>query len=325
MRKHYNIMTSCDNTIAPYVAIQLTAMAYHLADAEIDFFFLHSQVSPQTIEMLEALCRKLNNGSIQFHEVPVPNAEEYQRFTQYGGQWPGEAYYALSAHLLLPDDVDEVLYLDAGDTLIVGDIAPYYDYDFLGKSLVVTASRYKVHVETLMPYTADDLGNREDMLPEILEGIFNSGSYILNLAKMRKEQRTLEDYFYLSEVLREIKGDNERTYCGDQGLLSAAFAGDVRYYGFPQIRNIWYRPYNFCLWYYDKMIELPDYTPAILHFVGTAFKPWCGLYPVSIPRFRAKEPLHSMTELKNGQEGYFFIWHEYAILTDRILSEIGFS
>ena len=31
-------------------------------------------------------------------------------------------------------------------------------------------------------------------------------------------------------------------------------------------------PYNFCLWYFDQMTKQPDYSPAILHFAGTAFK-----------------------------------------------------
>ena len=64
MRKQYNIMTSCDNNLVPYVAVGLTAMAHNLKDADIDFFFLHSHVSQNNIEMLEALCEELKNGKI---------------------------------------------------------------------------------------------------------------------------------------------------------------------------------------------------------------------------------------------------------------------
>lgn len=324
MGKHYNIMTSSDDNLAPYVAVQLTAMAHNLSDADIDFFFLHTKVSPQNIEMLKALCSELGNGMIHFHEIIVPHAEVYLELAKYGGQWPGEAYYCLCPHLLLPDNIDKVLYLDAGDTLVVGDIDPYYQCDFFGKSLVVTASRYKTEAESLSPYSERDLLNHEQMLPEILQGIFNSGSFTMNLDKMRKDGITLADYQYLSESLRKILGKDNNIYGGDQGLLSAAFVGDVRYYGFPHIRNIWYRPYNFCLWYYNGMSEVPDYDPVILHFVGTAFKPWNGLYPVPVKRFQKQEQLHSMNELKSCQIGYFYIWHEYAILADMILKRLGF-
>ena len=148
---------------------------------------------------------------------------------------------------------------------------------------------------------------------------------MMNLDKMRKDERTLADYQYLSLKLRELFGDdNHNIYWGDQGLLSATFVGDVRYYGFPEIRNLWYMPYNFCLWYYDRMNEKPNYSPAILHFAGTAFKPWNGTYPIFTERFQKKEQLHSMNELKNGQAGYFYLWHEYAIITNTILEDIGY-
>lgn len=325
MGKQYNIMTSCDDQLAPYVAVGLTAMARNLNDAVIDFFFLHSRVSRKNIEMLEALCEELGHGKLRFHEVPVPHAEIYSELAEYGNGWAGEAYYSLCAHLLLPDEADRVLYLDAGDTLVVGDIGPYYHCDFQDKSLMVTSIRYKLHKDSLEIYGTEDLGDWQEGLPGILRGIFNSGSYMMNLEKMRRDQRTLLDYQYLAEKLREIFGtDNRKIYWGDQGLLSAAFVGNVRYYGFPQIRNLWYMPYNFCLWYYDRMREDPDYTPAILHFAGTAFKPWNGTYPVFLKRFQQKEKLRPMRELKTGQAGYFYQWHEYAIMADGILEKAGY-
>lgn len=325
--KKYNIMTSCDNHLVNYLAIGLTAMSYNLKDADVDFFFLHSRVSREKIEMLNELCIKLSkeHGHIHFHEILVPDAEIYDNLAKYGNGWAGEAYYSLCAHLLLPDDVDRVLYLDAGDTLIINDIESYYHYDFQGKSLIVTGSQYKVENNELVLFESQDLGDWSENLPRILRGIFNSGSYIMNLEQMRKDGRGLADYQYLAKTLQQLFGsDNHKIYWGDQGLLSAAFVGDVRYYAFPEIRDLWYMPYNFCLWYYDRKNQKPEYAPAILHFAGTAFKPWKGTYPIFLERFQKKEELHSLDELKNGQAGYFYLWHEYAIITDGILRNISF-
>lgn len=325
MEKQYNIMTSCDDNLAPYVAVGLTAMAHNLKDACIDFYFLHCSVSKKNVEMLQALCQKLENGKIRFHEVLVPHAEVYSELAKNGNRWNGEAYYSLCAHLLLPDDADRVLYLDAGDTLVIGDIEPYYHCDFQGNSIIASCIRYKVVNGELELYGADDLADWKESLPGILRGLFNSGSYMMNLDKMRKDGLTSNDYRYLSEKLREIFGENnDKIYWGDQGFLSAAFAGDIRYYGFPQIRNIWYMPYNFCIWYYDRVKEKPDYSPAILHFAGTAFKPWDGTYPIFIERFQKKERLCSMDRLQTGQDGYFYQWHEYAVMADALLKELGF-
>lgn len=322
MGKHYNIMTSCDDTLAPYVAVGLTAMAYSLKGASVDFFFLHSKVSKKNIEMLSALCEKLENGKIHFHEIVVPDTEIYDELAYYGNGWAGEAYYSLCAHLLLPEDVDRVLYLDAGDTLVIGDIDPYYNYDFQGKSIVATSIRYKLLNDMLEPLTAEDLGDLNEELPGILRGIFNSGSYMMNLDKMREDKRTLADYQYLAAVLRGLFGEqNHQIYWGDQGLLSASFVGDIRYYGFPEIRNLWYMPFNFCTWYYDRMTKEPDYSPAIIHFAGTAFKPWDGTYSVFMERFQNKGRLRSLNELKVGQAGYYYLWYAYAQIADTLLKE----
>lgn len=322
MKNHYNIMTSCDENLVPYVAVGLTAMAYNLKNANIDFFLLHRNISQKNIEMLRKLCENFQEGNIAFHDILVPNPEIYDELARYGNGWSGEAYYSLGAHLLLPNDVDRVLYLDAGDTLVIDDIAPYYDYDFDGKSLVVTGGRYK---KTLNAYSTNDLGDRKNGLPCILRGIFNSGSYVMNLRKMREEGITLDDYQSLSQKLRSIYGEDcHDIYFGDQGLLSVAFVGDVQYYDYCKIRNIWYMPYNFCLWYFNRNNQKLDYEPAILHFTGAAFKPWNGTYPIFIERFQKKELLQSMQQLKEGQVEFYNLWYEYAILTDEILKKIGY-
>jgi lipopolysaccharide biosynthesis glycosyltransferase len=318
----YNIMTSSDDNLVPYVAVQLTAIAQNLKTATVDFYLFHSRVSRKNIEMLTALCGELNGGSIKFHEVLVPDAEIYTELAKLGNGWNGEAYYSLCAHLLLPAEVDRVMYLDAGDTLVLDDIGPYYNCDFQGKSLMVTGARYKIVNEELRMLDEQDLGDKTGGLPGVLRGIFNSGSYVMNLEKMRKDGLTLADYQYLAEKLHEAVG-KEPVYWGDQGLLSAAFVGDVCYYGYPEIRNAYYMPYNFCLWFYDRYNARPDFPTAVVHFAGTAIKPWNGRYPVFLKRFQKSDQLHSLEEVKMAQVEYFYIWHEYAILTDGILERLG--
>ena len=73
-----------DEDTVPYVAVGLTAMAHNLKDADIDFFFLHSHVSRNNIEMLEALCEELENCKIHFREILVPHAEVYSELAEYG-------------------------------------------------------------------------------------------------------------------------------------------------------------------------------------------------------------------------------------------------
>lgn len=321
LKKHYNIMTSCDEGLLSQVLVLLYSISRNLGDATTDFYFLHRGIPASKMKEHYALCAELKN--VVFHEVVVPEAEVYDELASYGGGWAGEAYYSLCAHLLLPESVDRVLYLDAGDTLVLHDIGPYYNGDFEGKSLIATSIRYKSLGNRLVPMEREDLQDTKEHLPGILRGIFNSGSYVMNLQQMRKDGLTLNDYVYLMDTLKSVYGeDNHKIYWGDQGLLAAAFVGDIKYYGYPEIANLWYMPYNFCVWYYDRMVEKPSYAPAVLHFAG-GFKPWKGNYPIFINRFQTSEGLHEISELKIGQAEHYYLWHEYAIITDFILQRLG--
>lgn len=321
-KKHYNIITSCDNNLAAYVAVGITAIASNLKDANIDYYLLHSRIDPCNIEMLQRLCDEYNN--ITFHEIVVPDPEAYEELAKYGGGWSGEAYYALCAHQLLPETADRALYLDAGDTLVLGDIEPYYNYDFQGNSLIVTGGRYKVSNGEDVLYEPEDLGAQNFMhLSYILRGIFNSGSYVLNLDKMRRDNLSLQDFLYLAGELVKVRKDVEPpVYFGDQGLLSAAFVGDVRYYRYPEIRALGYMPYNFCLWFYNFETREPNYRPVIIHFAGdNVSKPWSVQYPVLLERFQTKEGLRPMEDLRPGQARYYNAWQKYAMMTEQILAK----
>lgn len=285
-KNSYNIMTSCNDALVPYVAVSITALAMNLKDDKIDFYFLYSRVKKENLQMLRSLTDCFSN--IEFHDILVPDAEIYDQLAQHGGGWAGEAYYSLCAHLLLPETVKRVMYIDAGDVLIVGDIAPYYFEDFQDNSLIATAIRYKEKNGELVCMEADDLSDWKEGLPGICRGIFNSGSYVMNLEKMRNDGRTLLDYQFLAKELCRILGKETGVYWGDQGLLSAAFVGEVKYFMYPQVRNLWYMPYNFCVWYYDAVKELPPYEPAVVHFAGPSFKPWMGKYPIYLERFQKK-------------------------------------
>lgn len=324
-QRRYNIVTSSDNTLIPQMAVSLTAMAKNLKQDFIDFYFLHSQVSPENIKLLASLCN--GYGNLSFHEVRVPDPTAYDPLVQ-AGRWYRETYYPLCAHQLLPDTVDRVLYLDAGDTLVVGDIAPYYTCDFEGNFLIVTGQKYKLENGLPELFSREDFISRGDYLDGILEGLFNSGSYMINIKKMREENIDISYYHTLTDQLCRRKGAagaEGAAYFGDQGLLSAAFIGKLKYFAYPQIYDVFYNPYNFCIGCYDFINQKPGYQPAILHFAGVPFKPWKASYPVFPERFqRGGGTLRELTELKPLQVEYYFLWLEYLFLTDKVLNLIGY-
>ena len=271
--------------------------------------------------MLNALCNKL--GNITFHNIIVHDAELYDELGKYGGGWVGEAYFSFCAHLFKEfENVDRVLYLDAGDVIVVNDIAAYYNCDFNDKSLTVHCARYKIMDG--IPVSMDQSDLQNENFAGITRGVFNSGSYVMNLDKMRKDGLSIDDYLYVRNVLADSFGeDNHKIYWGDQGLLSIAFVGDINIYRYNEIRNIWYMPYNFCMWYYDRMNQKPDYEPAVIHYAG-GIKPWIIEYPIYLERFQKNIELRKTSELKLGQGEWYYLWHEYAMITDNMLTELGY-
>ena len=340
LQHHYNILTSSDDTLFIQIAVSLTAMAKTLSKDQIDFYLMHSQISQEHIEILSALCT--GYGNIRFHEVKISDPEIFDPLVEAGG-WFRETYYPLLAHQLLPETVERILYLDAGDTLVVGDIAPYYMADFQDNFLLVTGLEYKEERGIFIPLSKYD-AEKEEFLQMIVTGLFNSGSYMINAKKMREANIDISYYYQITERLnkRGIKlgiginnfrnnfyfaNDPDKTviYKGDQGLLSAAFIGQITYFGYPQIRDRVYMPYNFAVGYYRYIDHEPDFEPAILHFVGGPYKPWKGNYPVFPQRFaRSGDTLRELSELAPGQIRYYFLWLEYLFLTDQVLGLLGY-
>lgn len=320
-RQHFNIMTSSDDALILPLAVSLTAIGKNLPQDRIDFYLLHSDMCPQSMDLLSAVCA--GYGNIFFHEIRVENPEAFDPLVKAGG-WQRETYFPLDAHHLLPDTADRVLYLDAGDVLVMGDIAPYYNCDFEDQFLIVTGDKHKTVNDRYVPFTPEDFHNPA-FFPDLLDGRFNSGSYVINLQKMREEGIGLSDYYALTEQIRRLRPGREGLlYFGDQGLLSAAFIGRMKYYGYPQIQEMWYCPYNFCLGYYDHFDKKPDYQPAILHFAGVLFKPWKAKYPVWPKRFGITGGVpRELAELKPMQVKYYLLWLEYLFLLDKVLEILG--
>ena len=315
--KRINIMTSCDQKLAKQVPVLMQSIAEYLPDREVHFYLFHSSIERATIVLFEKFCKKY--GSICFHEVVIPNPEDYVKLAGPGGGWNGEAYYSLCAHEFLTD-IDRIMYVDAGDVIITGNIDEYYFDDFGNKSLLVTGGRFKAIQNYSFLFEADDMGNME-LLKGILRGLFNSGSYVINLEKLRKDGYSMADFLFLSNRIVEVMGTDGQVYFGDQGLLSAAYVGDLKVFHFPQIANVWYMPYNFCMWYFNAFDSKPEYDTRVIHYAG-AVKPWRIKYDTFVEAFQNREELIDRSNLKLAQVDYYSKWYECAVKAEQVMNVI---
>ena len=308
-------MSSCDENYAKLLPVQLLSIADNLIFTRLNyvihFYLFYSRVSPETIEYLNKYCDYLG---IVFHKILISDARPYEELASNGGVasksgwWPHEAYFTVECHKYLPPRVNRILYIDAADVLILADIGEYYFDSFDDCSLIATCARYKSDFSI---FEKSDLGVNW-YRAGILRGLFNSGSYVVNIKKMRRENLTVGDYIALKNALAGIYPEKDEIYFGDQGLLSAAFAGDIKYFAYPEIKDVYYQPYNFCMWFFDRQNQTdgknPQYAPAVLHFAG-GVKPW------TLTNENEKD-------LKPGQRPFYEIYRFYASHIPSNIAEI---
>jgi len=269
-KKRINIMTSCDDNLALFILPQLVSIDKNLSHYDVYFYLLHSRIQPENISTLVNFAE--NQTGINLHVIVVKENESfYDSIAQYGGgQWPFEAYYSLRLQDYLPEDIERILYIDAGDVIIDGDIGPYYFDDFEGNSIIATPLIFKKN-----PVSGENTLFTQDDILAIAgkSNIFNSGSYVINVDKFRKEGYSTDDYLYLCSVLDDNKESGFVPFFGDQGFLSAAFVEDIKFFGYPQNKDASYMPYNFVTSFWkDYTCELA-YEPVVIHYAIRA-KPW---------------------------------------------------
>lgn len=280
MREKISIMTSTDENLVAYIFVQLKSISLFFQDREVDFYLFSTKVPEERVEALKKYAMFL--GNVKLYQVDVGKYEkDLERFSQYGGNWPVEAYFPLVAHELLPEDVHRILYIDAGDVIFWGDnrnIDDYYHCDF-GDSLLYATPISLKEVETGVAYYQSKDLVHSALLDRVVRGLFNSGSYMINLKGFRGQGINLQGVIHRLEERKKDAGKCDISYFGDQGFLSLVFVDELKFtenVNSAEDVNLWYMPYNFCIWFFDMGLEMYGklwYEPYILHFAG-GVKPW---------------------------------------------------
>ena len=280
-----NIITSCDDNIASYILPQLVSINKNLGMYDVKFYLMHSKVSSENLQLIDDFSKTQDN--ITFYELRVKNNKQFKNIDKYGDGrgikggrlWPVEAYYWYYAHLYLPQDMERIIYIDAGDIIITGDIGDYYFKDFNDKFFTANARLLITRDGKTDFFQKNDLDNIELLGRVLGAGTFCAGSIVLNLNKFREEVK--EGYIdkYI-ESLKKIYPEVKCLFNGDQGLASGAFAGKIGYFMKPGEKDVWYRPYNFPVGnLYEREKEDFDFPVCIVHYnASLTYKPWVARF-----------------------------------------------
>jgi len=254
---------------------------------DVDFYLMHSQISDEHIRLISDFSMSLDN--VTFHEIRLEDNRLFDNIAKYGDArskkggklWPHETYYWYYAHYYLPDDMERIIYIDAGDVVITGDIGEYYYGDFNNK-MFIASPRVLItrggQTSFIRKSDYEDIRLLNEMLGT---GSFCAGTIVLNLPKFRSI--ITDDYFdkYI-DILKTTFPGAVALYLCDQGLASWVFADDIEFFMESDNLDVLYKPNNFPvgnLYEYEK--EDFNFPINAVHYnASKTFKPWIARFDV---------------------------------------------
>ena len=169
-----------------------------------DAYILHSDFEGTDAGPLE----RDFSGAVSFHFLRV-DEEIFEGFPE-SGRYPKQIYYRLAAPLLLPPELDRILYLDV-DTVVINSLRELYETDFEGNYYVGCT-----HTRELLTRI-----NQARLKSEKAVSYINTGVLLLNLPALR-ENISLDR-------IRDYTNERKHAFIlPDQDILTALFGDRVK-------------------------------------------------------------------------------------------------
>ena len=194
-----NLLFSINRKFVPLWAQCMATILRHGGADRYDLYVLHSDLTRADQDQMNQVLRPADSCTL----IQVPDSL-FQGFP-VSGRYPLQIYYRLAAPLLLPQELDRILYLDV-DTVILNSLAPLYTSDFGGAGFMACS-----HTRKFMDKVNQARLGMEEEVPYL-----NSGVLLMNLEQLRQMVR-LEDIRDYAEQYRR------RLILPDQDILTALF------------------------------------------------------------------------------------------------------
>ena len=169
-----------------------------------DAYVLHSDMESGDTEALEDEFPE----TVKFHFIRVPE-EVFEGFPETQ-RYPRQIYYRLIAPLLLPQDLDRILYMDV-DTVVINPLRELYELDFEGNYYAGCT-----HTRTLLTKI-----NQSRLKSEKAVAYINTGVLMLNLPALRQN-------VCLDEIREYTSQRKYALILPDQDILTALYGDKVK-------------------------------------------------------------------------------------------------
>ena len=216
-----------------------------------DVFVLHSDLE----ESIQRAMERDFQERVTFHFLQVPE-ELFADFPETA-RYPRQIYYRLAAPLLLPRELDRILYLDV-DVVVINSLRPFYEMDF-ESSYFVGCTHTREFLTKL---------NQARLQSDKAVAYINTGVLLMNLNVLRQVIR-------LEEISAYVREHEKALILPDQDILTALY-GDKIKLADSLLYNLSDRVLNFYNGSHPKEkrdVNWVRRNTAIIHYCGRN-KPW---------------------------------------------------
>ena len=197
------ILVTLDALYLRPLCVMLRSLAARTPERDFRVFVLHSSLTPAD---LDAVRRAIEGCRMTLEEIRVSGGGVGGAPTT--DRYPREMYYRIFAAQVLPPELDRVLYLDP-DVLAINPVEKLYATP-MGDALFAACSHVHASLRKLNELR---LGMKKDA-PYI-----NSGVMLLNLSRLRREQRP--------ETVQEWLAEHKSLFLPDQDVISTLYGDRI--------------------------------------------------------------------------------------------------
>ena len=169
-----------------------------------DVFVLHSDLE----ESIQRAMERDFQERVTFHFLQVPE-ELFADFPETA-RYPRQIYYRLAAPLLLPRELDRILYLDV-DVVVINSLRTFYEMDF-ESSYFVGCTHTREFLTKL---------NQARLQSDKAVAYINTGVLLMNLNVLRQVIR-------LEEISAYVREHEKALILPDQDILTALYGDKIK-------------------------------------------------------------------------------------------------
>ena len=190
-----NLLFCINPKFRPLLCQCLRSIVKNGGEEHYDAYILHSDLTAADMDAVRAVSDRV---SCRFLSVDAGDFDGFPESSRY----PRQIYYRLAAPLLLPEELDRILYLDV-DTLVINPLKELYTMDFQGNYYIAST-----HIREALTKLNDRRLNVPDGSPYV-----NTCVMVLNLPALR-ENLTMD------EIRRTALQKIDSFWLPDQDLLT---------------------------------------------------------------------------------------------------------